>query len=172
MQRRTILASVALVAAMPARAADFRAFERAKLSMAQAAEIAERAVGTGARAVEAEFEGSGDRPGRFEVKVVTLDRLFEVKVDAETGQVMDRDEEWLERFLRRITHRDLQAAPTTLAQAVAAAEQRAGGRAIAAELKRDDGRTVWEIEVGAGGKIREVKVNAMDAAVLSVKDDD
>ena len=166
MHRRTILAGLALLVAAPAQAADHRAFERAKLPRPQAAEAAERAIGAGARAVEVEFEGRGDRPGRFEVKVAAAEALFEVKINAETGEVMEREEKRLERLLRRMTHRELMVAQTTLAQAVAAAEREAGGRAIGAELERDDGRVLWDIELIRDGRSQAVKVNAADGTVL------
>jgi uncharacterized membrane protein YkoI len=169
MHRRSILGwTVAALAGTRGFAADLRGFERAKLSLAQAVETAERNVG--GRAVAVGFEDREERPGRWEVKVLTADRLVEVKLDAESGLVLSAEPERLERLLRRLTHGEVQGAQTSLLQAVGVAEKQLGGRAIEAEARREDGRVEYDIEVVVGGKKREVRVSGVDGRVIAASD--
>lgn len=66
---------------------------------------------------------------------------------------------------------DLAQARITLAQAVAAAEQHAGGRATKAELEHRKGGTAFEVEVVKGGAVSNVIVDATDGKVLAAKAD-
>lgn len=67
---------------------------------------------------------------------------------------------------------DLAAARISLTQAVSAAEAHAAGRATRAELERERGATVFEVEVvTADSKVFDVKVDAVDGRVLSSKPD-
>lgn len=66
---------------------------------------------------------------------------------------------------------DLAQAKITLAQAVAAAEQHAGGRATKAELESHKGKTAFEVEVVKGDAVSNVTVDAADGKVLVVKAD-
>lgn len=176
MNRRTTIATVGFIvvamATKRAHAHDRRAFERARVSLVQAVETAERTVGSGARAVEAEFEGRGDRPGRWDVKILTPDRLLEVSVDAEGGQVLRTENERLERFLRRLTHSELEVTPISIGQAVAAAERHiVGARATEAEVRRRDDRTFWEVELLAGERRHKVRVSATDGTIVMARED-
>ena len=65
----------------------------------------------------------------------------------------------------------LPQAKISMTQAIAAAEQHAKGRAVRAELENENGTAVYGIEVLAGAKAVDVKVDARDAKVLSVQDD-
>lgn len=70
---------------------------------------------------------------------------------------------------------DLAQAKITLAQAVAAAEQHAGGQATKAELERRQGRMAFEVEVVKGRAVSNVVVDATDGRVLAAsadRDDD
>lgn len=63
---------------------------------------------------------------------------------------------------------DLARAKITLVQAVAAAEHHAGGRATAAELETEKGKTLYEIEVVAANKaVYDVTVDAGTGKVVS-----
>lgn len=63
---------------------------------------------------------------------------------------------------------DLARAKITLVQAVGAAEHHAGGRATAAELETEKGKTLYEVEVVAANKaVYDVTVDAGTGKVLS-----
>lgn len=62
---------------------------------------------------------------------------------------------------------DLAQANITLAQAVGAAEQHAGGRATKAELERREGKAAFEVEVVNGQAVSNVVVDATDGRILA-----
>lgn len=67
---------------------------------------------------------------------------------------------------------DLASARVNLTQAIAVAEQHAGGTATKAELEHERGVLAYEVEVVSGQKVTEVKVAANDGTVLASKADD
>lgn len=63
------------------------------------------------------------------------------------------------------------SAKVPMEQAIKAAADKAGGKAIEAELEREHGKIVWEIEViTAEGKTVEVHVDADSGEVIDVED--
>lgn len=66
---------------------------------------------------------------------------------------------------------DLALAKISLSQAVAAAEQHAGGQATRAELEHYKGKTAFEVEVVKAGHVSMVTVDATDGKVLAAKAD-
>lgn len=65
----------------------------------------------------------------------------------------------------------LSQAKISMTQAIGAAEQHAKGRAVRAELEKENGAAVYGVEVIDGAKTVDVKVDARDGKVLSVQDD-
>ncbi|MEO5698667.1 MAG: PepSY domain-containing protein [Burkholderiaceae bacterium] len=74
-------------------------------------------------------------------------------------------------FAAQTAENDAQAvnqATVTLAQAVAAAEQQAGGRASKAEFEHSKAHGwVYDVEVVSGAKVFDVKVDAQKGTVLA-----
>lgn len=66
---------------------------------------------------------------------------------------------------------DLALAKVSLSQAIAAAEQHAGGRATRAELESHKGKAAFEVEVVKAGTVSMVTVDAVDGKVLASKAD-
>ena len=58
-------------------------------------------------------------------------------------------------------------ATVTMSQAIATAEQQAGGRATKAKLENETGKLLYEIKVAGKDKTTEVKVDAQDGKVLA-----
>lgn len=67
---------------------------------------------------------------------------------------------------------DVANAKINLTQAIAVAEQHAGGTATKAELEQERGVLAYEVEVVAGQKVTEVQVAANDGTVLASKADE
>lgn len=65
----------------------------------------------------------------------------------------------------------LSQAKISLIDALTAAEAEAKGTAVSGELDSSQGKVVYEVEVLAGQKIFDVKVNAVDGTILSIKED-
>jgi uncharacterized membrane protein YkoI len=63
------------------------------------------------------------------------------------------------------------AAKVSLSQAVAAAEQRVGGRVVRAEYEQVKAGWAYDVEVVSGAKVFDVRVDANRGVVLSAVDD-
>lgn len=59
----------------------------------------------------------------------------------------------------------------SLTQAIASAERHASGKAVRAELEDENGKAVYGVEVVAGAKVTDVKVDVNDGKVLSAQAD-
>lgn len=62
---------------------------------------------------------------------------------------------------------DTSKATLTMSQAVATAEQQAGGKATGAKLENETGKLLYEVKVAGKDKVTEVKVDAQDGKVLA-----
>jgi hypothetical protein len=62
---------------------------------------------------------------------------------------------------------DASKATVTMSQAVATAEQQAGGKATRAKLENETGKLLYEVKVAAKDKVTEVKVDATDGKILA-----
>ena len=62
---------------------------------------------------------------------------------------------------------DVSKATVTMSQAIATAEQQAGGKATRAKLENETGKLVYEIKVAGKDKVTEVKVDATDGKILA-----
>jgi uncharacterized membrane protein YkoI len=62
---------------------------------------------------------------------------------------------------------DLSKAPVTMSQAIATAEQQAGGRATKAKLENEKGKLLYEVKVTGKDQATEVKIDAQDGKVLA-----
>lgn len=59
-------------------------------------------------------------------------------------------------------------APVPLSQAIILAEERIVGKAISAELVRQDGRMLYKVLVTAQGKLRTVAIDPVTGAVIHI----
>lgn len=132
--------------------------QNAKVSLGQALDTAE-SKGPG-RAIEADFGNEGGKPF-YEVKLLGSDgKLTDHHVDAMTGQVTKSDTHPIESYFIRLKPSEVQNAPTTLKQAVATAEQKAGGQAAEAEIERETSSVQYKITVMTGSQSQEIRVGA------------
>jgi uncharacterized membrane protein YkoI len=60
-------------------------------------------------------------------------------------------------------------AKISLADAVTAAEQHLGGKAASAEIKQEDGKLVFEVDVINGQEVKDVVIDAATGEVLAVQ---
>lgn len=136
-----------------------------KLPMTQAIQTAE-AQGKG-KAISVEFDGKGPE---YEVKILTADgKLVKYKLDANSGQLRGTENEIFERFFTRLKPQILQAAATTLTQAIAVAEQSVGGKAIGAEVERESAdRVLYEVSVLKSDRTtQKVKIDGTSGQITS-----
>lgn len=59
-------------------------------------------------------------------------------------------------------------AQTSLSQAIAAAEQKTGGKAVETGLENQDGMMAYEVEIAKGGKLQKVLVALDTGEVIKV----
>lgn len=65
----------------------------------------------------------------------------------------------------------VEAAKISLTEAIAAAEQHAGGKASRAEYERHKGQWVFDVEVVKGKKVLDVKVDSASGKVIAAEED-
>lgn len=65
----------------------------------------------------------------------------------------------------------INSAKTTLTQAIAAAEQRVGGKASRAEFEHEKGKAMFEVEVVKGQSVVDVTVDPATGKVIAAVDD-
>ncbi|ACL56462.1 PepSY domain-containing protein [Methylobacterium nodulans] len=147
----------------PASSRDMKEFEAAraaKVSLAEAIATAE-SHGDKGRAIDADFEkADGKNPMHWSIKVVYPDgKLVEHGIDAETGKLYKSENQPIERYFTRLKVDDFQKATVSLKDALAIAEQKAGGgKAYEAEVERDGQSVVYEISVALADRSQEIKV--------------
>jgi uncharacterized membrane protein YkoI len=142
----------------------------AKTSAAEAIATAEQQ--TGGRAMKIDIE-KDNGAYLYEIKTMSQDKISEVFVDPDSGKVVRSDDKGL--FARFFDDEDREefakvaAAPTTLAAAIATAEQHTGGKAIEARVDDDDDTVVFKIEVAKDNVVHKVMVDGATGKVLRVK---
>ena len=142
--------------------ADQRRGQAAQITLAQAINTAEQQGQ--AKAISAEFEE--DDGGQWEIKVIRSDgSLVEHTIDGKTGQIRRSENQRLESIFSRLKPADFQNARTSLKQAIALAEQQGGGRAVEAEIERENNTVQYEITVVNGDRSTELKISA-DGQIL------
>jgi uncharacterized membrane protein YkoI len=65
----------------------------------------------------------------------------------------------------------LSQAKITLGEAIAAAEAKANGKAVNADLDSHRGKVVFEVEVLSNARLFDVMIDAADGKVLELKED-
>ncbi|MCJ2073264.1 PepSY domain-containing protein [Methylobacterium sp. J-030] len=142
----------------------------AKVGLAQALTTAEsQGDEKGGRAIDADFEKAGSKdPAHYSVKVVyPSGKLVEYGINADTGALYKTENQPFERYFTRLKASDFQNAKTSLKDALAIAEQKAGGgKAYEAEVEKDGSAVQYEIKVAGTDKEQEVKVGP-DGKVLN-----
>ncbi|MFE1597881.1 PepSY domain-containing protein [Methylobacterium sp. ID0610] len=146
---------------------EWQAAKLAKISLADAIATAE-SQGDKGRAIDADFEKADSKnPMHWSIKVVYPDgKLVEHGIDADTGKLYKSENQPIERYFTRLKVSDFQNATVSLKDALAIAEQKAGGgKAYEAEVERDGQSVIYEISVALADRSQEVKVGPDGKAV-------
>jgi uncharacterized membrane protein YkoI len=92
--------------------------------------------------------------------------VVELRIDPQTGNIVKTEDEKLEND-DADEYAGAAQLKTTLAAAIAAAEQATGGKAIEAGLDDEDGKALYEIELAAAdGTIHKAHVDAASGKVV------
>jgi uncharacterized membrane protein YkoI len=141
----------------------------AKTSVAEAIAAAEQHAGGRAMKIDIEKDNGAYV---YEIKTVSKDKITEVLVDPASGKVVRTDDEGLIARIFDSEDRDelakLTTSSTTLAAAIATAEQHTGGKAIEARVDDDD-TMLFKVEVAKGNTVHKVMVDGATGKVVKVK---
>ncbi|ACA19960.1 Propeptide PepSY amd peptidase M4 [Methylobacterium sp. 4-46] len=140
---------------------EWEAAKASKIGLAQALATAESQGGQGGRAIDADFEkAKSNNPAHWEIKVVYPDgKLVEHYINADTGALIKSENQPIERYFTRLKVSDFQNAKTSLKDALAIAEQKAGGgKAFEAEVEREGSSVAYEISVALSDRSQKIKV--------------
>lgn len=144
-------------------------------SLAQAVRVAERQTGERARQAEIEREQGVDV---YEIDTVSKEGSASVHVDVASGNVVRVDTGGFVAVLAKVFDRDhqrkdqaalagLEASSVPLADAIDAAQQETGGRAVKAELKSRYGSTLFEVKVVKDSTTQKVLIDPATARVVT-----
>ncbi|MBP7336649.1 PepSY domain-containing protein [Niveispirillum sp.] len=144
------------------------AFRQAKVSLTQAIAQAEKQ----GKAVGVDFD-TKESVGLYQIDIVSGETVTRWDVDASNGKIASADKQtlatWVQKMGAGIEPGELTASATSLAQAIGIAENKAGGKAIEADVEHSDNRLTYEIEVLNGTTTRTVRVDGASGQVLADK---
>jgi uncharacterized membrane protein YkoI len=140
------------------------AVQAAKVPLGEAIVFAERASGGKVTKIEIDRE---EGAVAYEVKILGSEGKVRLLLDAATGRVLRNDRKDASAK-ERATATRLASAKTTLGQAVQAAEQKGGGKAIVANFEDESGHggAVFEVDIARGDAVQRVWVDAASGKVV------
>jgi uncharacterized membrane protein YkoI len=178
LKRKIILASTAAAIALGAGGGVFAASQSSKnddeareieavrtspVSLLQAIATAEQQ--SNGRAVSAEAEEGGGAV-LYEIKTIGGEEMVEFQIDPQTGNVVKTEDEKVEGDDAE-EYAGAAQLETTLAAAIASAEQATGGKAIEAGLDDEDGKALYEVELAAAaGTTQKAYIDAATGNVV------
>jgi uncharacterized membrane protein YkoI len=143
------------------------AVQRAKVSLSDAIDIAERASGARVAKIEIDRE---EGAFVYEIKAVSNEAKVKLVVDSTSGKVLRNERKDASQKDRTAVTR-LAGLRTTLAQAVQAAEQKGAGQAVAAGIEDEEEHRndagVYEVDVAANGAIQRVWIDAASGQAVA-----
>jgi uncharacterized membrane protein YkoI len=140
--------------------AELTDFQHAKITLAQA--IAAAAKESAGEPTNAAFQTKGGKSG-YVVTVIAAGKMQSIWVDGQSGKAEPMSKlstaDVNTQSLDKIEAPSVKGAKTTLAEAIAMAEQHAGGRAIEAGLGKHDNMVGYDISLLRNGKRANVWVD-------------
>ena len=127
-----------------------------KISLSQAVAIAEHLHGA-SKTADVSLEMSG--PAIYRVRTVGNERLWEDVIDANTGNVTEKEVSSSPRELDRDDLGNiiaLKSVEQELSDAIRIAEKAAGGSALAGGLMKQDGKLNFVVVIASGDRLKEV----------------
>ncbi|WP_201582784.1 PepSY domain-containing protein [Psychrobacter jeotgali] len=142
---------------------------QSKISLEQAIQIGQKTVK--GQVVSAGFDQKGNTAnGKYEVKLIANNTEYEIDIDANTGKVLKREQERLDKE-DIAEYNAMQQAKVSLNQAMRLAARAVNGKVIEAEFDGDDAQAVYEVDVAKGSQIHKVVIDSMTGKVISTRID-
>jgi uncharacterized membrane protein YkoI len=167
------LAAVTLVV-VTARAEDLKQeaqqLAAAKVSVTDAIREAER-QGNG-RATEVTFKSSTQGAGDYVVKVLSNDdrRLMAYRIDTGTGHIVSAGQERVEKVFTHLVPEQIASAQTSLAHAIASAQQQAGGHVTYAAVEAHGDQLMYDVKLAKDdGSMSRIKVDSSTGHLASAQ---
>ena len=144
---------------------------QSKISLTQAIDIAKQNAKGDLISAEFDYDddddnGNGAVTGEYEVEFVSNGTAYEVKIDANTGKVIETEKEKLDKE-DMAEYRALMQAKVTLTSAMQKATQSVNGKVIGVEFELEKGQALYDIEVVKDNQIYDVSIDANTGKVLS-----
>lgn len=156
------VASVAFAASGTMQSNDAVTATQAKVSLDQAMQIAkQKAQGD---IISAEFDD--EKGGKYEVEITDGQNSHEVKINANTGEVIKVKQETLDKE-DLAEYSAYRQAKVPLTQAMQTASQTVGGQVVGGEFSLEKGKALYEIEVVKANQVYDVEVDANTGSILS-----
>ncbi|MCD8349662.1 MAG: PepSY domain-containing protein [Planctomycetaceae bacterium] len=168
--KKMIMAVMAFaVLAGGAFAAESTQEARSRLTRQQAAKIAQEQV-NGGRVVESEFNNRWFRGNDYDFIVVDENNRYDIRVSAETGEVLDIDTNPI--FHDNITGADRQryaSATSVNPERIRQIAQQRSPNALITDMERsvEDGRAVYNVELVADNRHVDMKVDGTTGEVMA-----
>ena len=154
---------------------------QSKISLTQAIDIAKQNAKGDLVSAEFDYDDDDDEKnkgavtGVYEVEFVANGTSYEVKVDANTGKVIETEKETLDKE-DMAEYSAMKQAKITLTSAMQKATQSVNGKVIGVEFELEKGQALYDIEIVKDNQIYDVSIDANIGKVLSsqvdVEDDD
>ena len=154
---------------------------QSKISLTQAIDIAKQNAKGDLVSAEFDYDDDDDEKnkgavtGVYEVEFVANGTSYEVKVDANTGKVIETEKETLDKE-DMAEYSAMKQAKVTLTSAMQKATQSVNGKVIGVEFELEKGQALYDIEIVKDNQIYDVSIDANIGKVLSsqvdVEDDD
>ena len=166
--RQPFTAIAATLLLTPAAALAQEAPSEGPLSMTRAIEAAQAQIDGGVLEAEIETE---DGALIYEIDMVRDGEVYEVTIDAQSGEVLSQSEEQLTGFLSGLFQQDelraAEAAGDSLLQTLTTLEGAEGAQIEELTLEEEDGRMVYEVEFTEAAGAREIMIDAATGERLS-----
>ena len=152
---------------------------QSKISLTQAIDIAKQNAKGDLISAEFDYDddddGKGAATSEYEVEFISNGKSYEVKIDANTGKVIETEEKKLDKE-DMAEYNAMKQAKVTLTSAMQKAAQSVNGKVISAEFELEKGQAFYDIEIVKDNQIYDVSIDANTGKVLSsqvdVEDDD
>ncbi|CAM3647753.1 hypothetical protein GCM10016272_26600 [Psychrobacter glaciei] len=142
---------------------------QSKISLTQAIDIAKQNAKGDLVSAEFDYDDEDDdnsaTTGEYEVEFISNGTAYEIKIDANTGKVIETDEEKLDKK-DMAEYSALMQAKVTLTSAMQKATQSVNGQVIGVEFELEKGQALYDIEVVKDNQIYDVSIDANTGKIL------
>lgn len=152
---------------------------QSKISLTQAIDIAKQNAKGDLVSAEFDYDDDNDNKGtttsEYEVEFISNGTSYEVKIDANTGKVIETEQEKIDKE-DMAEYSAMKQAKVTLTSAMQKATQSVNGKVIGVEFELEKGQALYDIEVVKDNQVYDVSIDANTGKVLSsqvdMEDDD